>query len=201
MLPLTQSPILDLVANKKASNAWETPMSEFSLDTSMNEVERTFPFAKVLLHAKFHLGGCSKCGYEPEETIAEVANKHSKDKNALLEALNIGVQDMSQCEVSPSKMQMVLESVHQNTLLIDVREPWEFELVHLPGSVLLSETNMEQLFTKAQSSELVVMICHHGVRSMNAAMFFRQNGVPHAYSLQGGLDAYSRQIDPALPRY
>ena len=167
----------------------------------MNEVESSFPFAKVLLHAKFHVGGCSKCGYEDNETLNEVALKHSKNGEAMVQALNDGLQEMAQAEISPEKVKMILDSIHQSTLFVDVREPWEFDMAHLPGSVLLQEDNMDTVFRSAKKSEMVILVCHHGVRSLNAALFFRQNGIKQAYSLAGGLERYALAVDSSIPRY
>jgi rhodanese-related sulfurtransferase len=179
----------------------ETVMTEFTLNTPMKEVEARFPFSRSLLHAKFHVGGCATCGFEPHETIGEVAGKHAKDADAMVEALNGGIDEMRACEVSPAELAALLKDGEQDVLLLDVREAWEFELAHLKGSILLGESNMEQIFEQARGAAKVVILCHHGLRSLNATLFFRQNGVNGAKSLRGGLDAYAREIDPTLPRY
>ena len=176
-------------------------MTEFTLDTPMKEVEAKFPFSRSLLHAKFHVGGCSACGYEPQETIAEVAAKHAKDAEAMVEALNGGVGEMKACELSAGELSTLLAQRGGEVLLVDVREAWEFELTHLKGSVLLGETNMEQMFERARAASDVILICHHGMRSLNATLFFRQNGISQARSLRGGVDAYAREVDGSLPRY
>lgn len=74
-------------------------MTEFSLATTMKEVETTFPFARAMLHAKFHVGGCASCGFEPTETIAEVAQKHGKNAPDMLEELNSGIRDMFAAQI------------------------------------------------------------------------------------------------------
>lgn len=176
-------------------------MTEFTLNTPMKEVEARFPFSRSLLHAKFHVGGCASCGYEPGESIGEVAKKHSKDANAMVAALNTGIEEMMACEISPKELASLLSTQQSDVLLVDVREPWEFELTHLSGSVLLGETNMPDIFEQARSAKEVILVCHHGLRSLNAALFFRQNGISQARSLQGGVDAYAREVDSALARY
>jgi rhodanese-related sulfurtransferase len=177
-------------------------MIEFTLDTPMKEVEARFPFSRSLLHAKFHVGGCATCGYEPQETVAEVASKHAKDAVAMVEALNEGLADLHTCEISPSELKAVLDSpLKEGVLLVDVREPWEFELVQLPGSALLNERNMEEVFGRAREATEVILVCHHGLRSLNATLFFRQNGIARARSLRGGVDSYAREVDTSMPRY
>lgn len=73
---------------------------KFDLSSTMKEVETSFPFARSLLHSKFHVGGCASCGYEPSETIELVAKKHAKDGQAMVNALNEGIQDMQKSEIT-----------------------------------------------------------------------------------------------------
>lgn len=176
-------------------------MTEFTPATTMKEVETTFPFARAMLHAKFHVGGCASCGFEPTESIAEVAQKHSKDGNAMLEALNEGIRDMFEAQIDVEAASTILKS-SDDVLVIDVREAWEFEICRLSEkAVLLNEKTMPLVFEKGQSTKHVIVYCHHGVRSLNAALYMRQNGLPHAVSLKGGIDKFAQQIDPTIPRY
>nr|WP_308215647.1 rhodanese-like domain-containing protein [Polyangium jinanense] len=87
--------------------------------------------------------------------------------------------------------------------LIDVRKPWEHERAALPGSVLVP---LDELTERADEIEpppgaLVVAYCHHGVRSLSAAALLERMGLPGVASLRGGIDAWSREIDPSIPRY
>jgi rhodanese-related sulfurtransferase len=175
-------------------------MSDFTLDSTMKEVEARFPFSRSLLHSKFHVGGCQSCGYLPEESVREVAQKHSKDGIAMVETLNSGFAEMQRSEISPEELQTLL-STNENVLLLDVRETWEFDLCHLSNALRLSEENMEETMRKASQTRHVIVYCHHGVRSLNATLFFKNNGIPQACSLKGGIDAYSLKIDPTIQRY
>jgi adenylyltransferase/sulfurtransferase len=89
------------------------------------------------------------------------------------------------------------------THLIDVREPWEFELGALPGSqhIPLGELPARLDEVRPREGALLVIVCHHGVRSLRAAMFLARSGHPEACSLAGGTDAWSRLVDPSLARY
>jgi adenylyltransferase/sulfurtransferase len=88
------------------------------------------------------------------------------------------------------------------TYLVDVRQPWEHQLVALPGSVLVPLPELSESLDEIQPPEgaLVVAYCHHGVRSLSAASILEQAGI-QAVSLAGGIDAWSREIDPSKPRY
>ena len=89
-------------------------------------------------------------------------------------------------------------------LLIDVREPEEFAITRIEGATLIPmreiPASLQQLEAKAGEATLIVF-CHHGVRSLNVAHWLREQGVPACQSMAGGIDAWSTQIDPSVPRY
>ena len=174
--------------------------NKFTLTTQMKEVESTFPFTRSTLHGQFHIGGCTKCGYEPQNTIEDIANKYSKEPEVVLEALNQGYEDMMCAEISVSKF-LELKNSSQKILLLDVREEWEYNIAHIPNSLLLTESNFETMLTKAKEASHVIVLCHHGMRSMNATLYLREHGIHHAKSLAGGIDAYSLEADKTLQRY
>ena len=86
-------------------------------------------------------------------------------------------------------------------LLIDVREPWEFEICQLPGSTNIPMGQIPQhLETICQAQECVI-ICHHGVRSMNVIQYLLQQNIDHLINLDGGVDAWAREVDADMPLY
>ena len=87
-------------------------------------------------------------------------------------------------------------------LLLDVREPWEYQTASLPNSLLMPMGEVaSRAHTELDPDAPIVVMCHHGARSLNVAMWLRDQGFTHAQSLAGGIDAWSRSIDPAIPRY
>ena len=87
--------------------------------------------------------------------------------------------------------------------LIDVREEMEFDYCHLPGSQLLPLGELpRRAESEVRAEGLVVVICHHGVRSAQAASYLRQRlGRTNVLNLRGGVDAWALQVDPAFPVY
>ncbi|MFN7643094.1 MAG: rhodanese-like domain-containing protein [Burkholderiales bacterium] len=86
-------------------------------------------------------------------------------------------------------------------LVLDVREPWEVATVALPGSVAIP---MGQITTRADELDTtrpVVCLCHHGMRSMQVAGYLERRGFSDVWNLTGGIDAWSRQVDPSSPTY
>jgi rhodanese-related sulfurtransferase len=86
--------------------------------------------------------------------------------------------------------------------LIDVREPWEFATTSVEGSLLMP---MGEVASRAHQEldpeERLVVMCHHGVRSMNVTVWLRNQGFENVQSLRGGIDAWSAEVDPKVPRY
>ena len=88
-------------------------------------------------------------------------------------------------------------------IVVDVREDWEREIAQIPGSVHVPMNSVPQRATefKAPEGTEVVIYCHGGVRSMMVAGFLEQNGLQNLASLAGGIEAWSCEIDPTVPRY
>jgi adenylyltransferase/sulfurtransferase len=87
--------------------------------------------------------------------------------------------------------------------LVDVRQPWESHLASLPESILIPLPDLEERIDEVQPpiGALVVTYCHHGIRSLNAAAILSRLGLKDVVSLAGGIDRWSTEIDPAVPRY
>ncbi|MGL6096062.1 MAG: rhodanese-like domain-containing protein [Fimbriiglobus sp.] len=88
-------------------------------------------------------------------------------------------------------------------LLLDVRQPEEYAICHLPGSVLVPLRELPERIPDLEIpfGATVVVYCHHGVRSVTGAVFLAQAGVENVASMAGGIDAWSAVIDPMVPIY
>lgn len=85
--------------------------------------------------------------------------------------------------------------------LLDVREPREFEYCRIEGSVLIPLGELPRRADELPRERHIVVICHHGNRSMHAAMFLQQNFGLNVANLQGGVAAWARDVDPAMKQY
>jgi rhodanese-related sulfurtransferase len=85
--------------------------------------------------------------------------------------------------------------------LLDVREPWEFDVGHIANSVSMPMRSVPSHLEELSAEAPYVLICHHGSRSQQVAMFLERNGFTQTFNLDGGVDAWSRSVDPALPQY
>ena len=88
----------------------------------------------------------------------------------------------------------------ERPILLDVREPWEFELASIEGSELIPMSQLEGRFTELDPDAETVVICHHGNRSSYVTRVLRRAGFEKVMNLEGGLDAYS-SVDASVPRY
>jgi len=103
-------------------------------------------------------------------------------------------------EISPAEAASLLRE--NRTRLIDVREPWEFDAARIEGSVLMPMGDVPaRAHQELDPDEHLVILCHHGVRSINVTAWLRNQGFEQAQSLRGGIDAWSAEVDPSVPRY
>jgi rhodanese-related sulfurtransferase len=84
--------------------------------------------------------------------------------------------------------------------ILDVREPWEYELARIPGAVLIPLGELVARAGELDPDRPVAAYCHHGMRSLQALRFLQSVGFTDLAHLSGGIDAYSR-LDPSVPRY
>jgi rhodanese-related sulfurtransferase len=106
-------------------------------------------------------------------------------------------------ETNPPEIQRRIDA-GESVVLIDVREPDEFALSRIEGATLIPmrhiPANLQELEAKADEATLIIL-CHHGIRSLNVVHWLRKEGVPACQSMTGGIDAWSVLVDPAVPRY
>jgi rhodanese-related sulfurtransferase len=105
-------------------------------------------------------------------------------------------------QISVSELQQKLKA-GEPVYLVDVRQAWEHETAALAGSVLVPLNELQERADEIAPPKgaLVVAYCHHGVRSLSAAALLEQAGHEKVVSLRGGIDAWSLEIDPRMPRY
>ena len=86
-------------------------------------------------------------------------------------------------------------------LLLDVREAWEFRFCHIENSLELPMGSVPTRYVELEPERETVVICHHGMRSQQVAVFLEGRGFENLVNLTGGVDAWAALVDPAMPRY
>lgn len=104
-------------------------------------------------------------------------------------------------EITPQEL-VTLRSQPNPPVVLDVREKWEYDTAHLPDTLLMPMGDIpSRVHAELDPDAPVIVLCHHGARSLNVTMWLRQQGFEAAQSLAGGIDAWSRTVDAHIPRY
>ena len=107
---------------------------------------------------------------------------------------------LANIEITPREVKSMLER-GEKFLLVDVREKWEFETSRIEGAVLVPMREIPANLAKFETADQIVLFCHHGIRSQDAAAWLRSQDVAGAKSMAGGIDRWSAEIDPDVARY
>jgi rhodanese-related sulfurtransferase len=102
-------------------------------------------------------------------------------------------------EISPTETAALMKQ--GNVKLIDVRTPHEYAIAHIEGCPLVDQTLAKEIVDTWPKDTPIITVCHHGVRSLDAAVYLRQQGFAKARSMRGGIDVWSQMIDASIPRY
>jgi rhodanese-related sulfurtransferase len=104
-------------------------------------------------------------------------------------------------EITPEEVKGKLDAGESFTLL-DVRELWEFEAARMDSAKLMPMGDVpSRAHQELDPDDDIVVVCHHGVRSMNVTVWLRQQGFERAQSMRGGIDAWSKRVDAKVPMY
>ena len=168
--------------------------------STMREVLEAYPNAQRGLFRRYHIGGCHSCGYQPEDTLEEVANRHDiMDLDEVVRFIESVEQIDGRVQVSVQDVAAALRSATPPRL-VDVRTPEEWQLARIEGAMLISEELAQEMMGWPKDTA-IVFFCHLGERSLDAASYFAGHGFSNARSMTDGIDAWSLEVDPAVPRY
>ena len=105
-------------------------------------------------------------------------------------------------DIEPRQLKAWLDDAsRERPVLLDVREPWEYDKARIEGSQLLPMREVPARLAEIDEGSEVVAICHHGGRSLQVGMFLEKQGFKRVHNLKGGIDAWSRTVDPSVPTY
>jgi len=167
----------------------------------MREVLEAYPGAQRALFRRYHIGGCSSCAFQPEETLAQVCERNGKlNVDEVLGHIAASHEQDEQILIGPKEL---AEWVRQDPALrlVDVRCREEFEAVRMQGSVLLSQPVMKEILAEGTNARPLVIIDHQGKNALDAAAYFLGHGLQQVRCLRGGLDAWAREVEPSMRRY
>ena len=167
----------------------------------MREVLEVFPGAQRALFRRYHIGGCSSCGFSPDETLAQVCARNGNlDTAEVLAHIQSSHEQDAKVLISPKELAEVLQQ-DPAVKVVDVRSREEFEAVHIESSVLLSQDVMRGLMASGSNTNPVVVVDHAGKNGLDAAAYFMGHGLQNVRCLLGGIDAWAQEVDPKIRRY
>jgi rhodanese-related sulfurtransferase len=167
----------------------------------MGALLQEYPGAQRALFRAYHIGGCSSCGFSPSETLLALCERNGPlPVEEVVQTILTAHDADLRMQISPNEVAQRLNA-GEELPLIDVRSREEWEAVHLEKSTFLTQELMQEMLSTWPKDREFVFLCHHGVRSLDAASFFAGHGFQSARTMSGGIDAWSVEVDPELPRY
>ena len=168
---------------------------------TMRELLEQFPGAQRAMFRKYHIGGCSSCGFSPDETLTGVCarNENIDVEEAIDHIIASDAADRAM-QIEPDELAERIAAGDKINLL-DVRTREEFDAVKVQGAQLFTQELMQEILSTWSRDELTVVYDHQGNRSMDAAAYFQGHGFTNVKSLRGGIDAFAAEADTSLARY
>src|SRR5206468_5315772 len=170
-------------------------------ETTMQKVLEIFPGAQRALFRRYHIGGCSSCGFQPDETLEQLCRRNNNlNVSEVIEHISSSHEQDAKVLLSPRELAQMRE--HNPALrLLDVRTREEYEAVHIEGAVLMSQDTMQEILGHWPRTETFVVYDHHGKQGLDAAAYFLGHGFENVRCLRGGIDAWAQEVDLKMPRY
>lgn len=167
----------------------------------MREVLAVFPGAQRALFRRYHIGGCSQCGFSPDETLEQLCQRNGGlDANEVLSQIQTSHEQDSKILIGPRELAEWLKQ-DESVRLVDVRSSEEFAAVHIEGSKLLTQESMRELLSDGSNTNPLVIIDHLGKQGLDAAAYFTGHGLHSVRCLRGGIDAWAQEVDEKMRRY
>lgn len=169
-------------------------------EMTMEEILAVAPSAQRALFQRYHVGGCSSCGFQPTDTLAQVCKDHNiLDVADVIRTIRIA-QDMDgSLQVEPRQVKAWLDA-GEDFSFIDVRGPEEIQIVRIAQAEPLDFDDPGR-YMSLPHERRIVFHCKSGQRSLDVAAYFKGHGFTQVFSLRGGIDAWTDQVEPSLARY
>lgn len=166
----------------------------------MASILEVVPSAQRALFQRYHVGGCSSCGFQPTDTLAQVCKDHNiLDVDEVIRHLMTAKELDEHMQVTPKEVKAWLDS-REPVRFIDVRPPDEIALAAIPEAEPLDYENSQQYMDLPKTTR-IVFTCKSGARSLDVAAYFVGHGFKNVRSLRGGIDAWRKDVNPKIPAY
>ncbi len=168
-------------------------------EMTMEQILAVAPAAQRALFQRYHVGGCSACGFQPTDTLAQVCKDHNiLDVNEVIRTILLAQEMDANMQVDPHTVQGWLDG-GEDFSFIDVRMPEELTQGGLERAEPLDYSDSGK-YMSLPKDRRIVFACQDGNRSLDVAAYFKGHGFTQAYSLRGGADAWRAQLGPSHSR-
>jgi len=164
-----------------------TTTAQITAESTMQEVLGAYPGAQRALMRRYHIGGCSSCGFSPDvdEVISHIKESHEQELR-----MRIHPQELAEQIKSPEPPK-----------LIDVRTAEEQAICKLDSALPATQELVQEMMSDWSKDTPIVVYCHKGVRSLDAASYLIGHGFTNVKTLSGGIDAWAQHVDSSVARY
>lgn len=166
---------------------------------TMEQILAVAPAAQRALFQRYHVGGCSSCGFQPTDTLAQVCKDHNiLDVAEVVRTIQNAQEADARLNVDVHTVKAWLDAGHDFSF-IDVRTPQEVALARIPQAEPLDYDNSDKYMSLPKERK-IVFSCKSGVRSLDVAAYFAGHGFKSVFSMRGGIDAWRAEIDHSIPQ-
>ncbi|MEK6677109.1 MAG: rhodanese-like domain-containing protein [Planctomycetota bacterium] len=170
-------------------------------ESTMQEVLEAYPSAQRALMRRYHIGGCSNCGFTPQEKLVDVLKKHNVlNVGEVIEHIEAGHEQEKRIQITARELSGCLNS-DRSLKLLDVRMPEEQDIAMISGALPVNQELVQEMMGSWPKDTPLVTYCHHGVRSLEAASYFIGHGFTNVRSLTGGIEAWANEVETTMARY
>lgn len=175
---------------------------ELNGQSLMGEITGQYPGARRALFAEYHIGGCSSCAYEDDETLEAVSIRNSISPQEIIDHIRNSHLEDKKMLIEPV-MASELVGSGAEVRFVDTRTREEHEAVAIPDSYFMTQELQQEIFAKWDRTEncTIILYDHTGNSSLDTCAWFRGHEMKNAYALVGGIDAWSQQVDQSISRY
>ena len=174
---------------------------DIGADSTMAEVLEVFPGARRALFRKYHIGGCSSCGFQMDETLGGVCERNNGlDVSEVMAEIQASHDADQKILVDPKVLKDEL-AFAPDLKLVDVRSREEFDAACIEGATHMTRELMQEIMGKWDPETPMVIIDHQGQQGLDAAAYYLGHGLKNVRCLRGGIDAWSVEVDASVPRY
>ena len=166
---------------------------ELKADMTMGDILANYPSGQRALFQKYHIGGCSSCGFSNDQTLEEVMGNHGKAEQSqeAIDWIYESAKVDEAMQITPDKVKEEIANGVSWTL-VDIREEYEMESGMIENALVGSREYYGQIMNEMPKDSNILFYCATGQRSLEAASYFKGHGLQNVKSLQGGIEAWNQ---------